>query len=72
MSAVSMPAPGTELGPCADPCPHTDCADSRRMADAACHLCLESIGYERRFCADESGRLVHLACLYDRERPVPA
>jgi hypothetical protein len=49
MAAGMIAKPGTEFGPCADDCTHTDCAQTRALADAMCQLCGEPIGYERRF-----------------------
>lgn len=78
MAASTLPAPGTEYGPCAEPCSHTDCAHSRRMAAAVCPFCDEAIGYGRRFYneGDPGGfDLVHALCLEDhldgqaREKP---
>lgn len=49
MAAGTLPAPGTKLGPCIDPCTHADCACTRAMAAATCDPCREPIGYETRF-----------------------
>ena len=68
MAASVLPAPGTEYGPCAEPCSHTDCAHTRRMAAAVCPLCDGAIGYGRRFYNDgEPGGfdLVHALCAED-------
>jgi hypothetical protein len=62
MAAVALPAPGTEHGPCAEPCRHTDCAATRTMAARACIGCGQLIGYERRFFQEDTGDLIHLAC----------
>ena len=68
MAASFLSAPGTEYGPCVEPCAHTDCAHTRRMAAALCPFCDEPIGYERRYYNDgEPGGLdlVHAVCLED-------
>ena len=68
MAASALPAPGSEYGPCAEPCAHTDCAHTRGMAAAVCPLCEKPIGYERRFYNEgEPGGfdLVHALCLED-------
>lgn len=49
MAAGTLAAPGTQAGPCAEDCQHTDCAATRAMADAECAYCDEPIGYETRF-----------------------
>lgn len=49
MAAVALPEIGTELGPCAEGCEHTDCAATRRMAARLCPYCTEAIGYGRPF-----------------------
>ncbi|QIN85464.1 hypothetical protein GBA63_22445 (plasmid) [Rubrobacter tropicus] len=75
MAASTLAAPGTKYGPCAEPCPHTDCAHTRRMAAAVCPLCNGEIGYERRFYNDgDPGGfdLVHALCAEDQlDRPEP-
>ena len=68
MAASTLPAPGTEYGPCGGPCAHTDCAHTRRMAAVVCPLCEEEIGYGRRFYNDgQPGGfdLVHALCAED-------
>lgn len=35
MAAAYLPPPGTEYGPCASACFHTDCAANRKMAEAS-------------------------------------
>lgn len=49
MAAGSLASPGTEVGPCADPCEHRDCATTRRMAETACVHCSDPIGYGTSF-----------------------
>jgi hypothetical protein len=63
MAAGQLSRPGTAYGPCADPCQHTDCAATRRMADSLCRLCRTAIGYETWFYQEESGGYVHATCL---------
>lgn len=71
MAATALPRPGTEYGPCAEPCAHRDCAASRRMADEVCRFCGEAIGYETYFYDDPQKPegdslvrgLVHAPCL---------
>lgn len=55
MAAGKLPEPGSEYGPCTDPCEHLDCAETRRMAETVCELCGKPIGYGAR--------------LYDRTTP---
>ncbi len=49
MAAGIMAAPGTEYGPCADACEHTDCAATRKRAQSICFHCKKPIGYGVRF-----------------------
>lgn len=56
MAAVSIPAPGTPLGPCPTTkgrheltCGHLDCRDSRRTAAKVCRICNRPIGYDTRY-----------------------
>ena len=46
MAAISVPAPGTKLGPCEGQCEHLDCAENRRMARALCAACHVLISYD--------------------------
>ena len=62
MSFATIAAPGTEFGPCAEPCEHTDCAATRRTAEALCNICGEPIGYDRRYYSDDPGGYVHALC----------
>lgn len=64
MAYGSIAAPGTEVGPCEEPCQHTDCAASRRQAAEPCEWCGEPIGFDRLFgyWGDE-GRPYHSGCL---------
>jgi hypothetical protein len=67
MAAGVLAKPGTEFGPCAEPCQHTDCAGTRRIATTVCRFCNKEIGYDRRFYNDEG--YVHAACLEDSIDP---
>lgn len=49
MAATTLPAPGSEFGPCVEPCAHRDCEATREMAAAACVHCSQPIGYDVRF-----------------------
>ena len=49
MAATTLPAVGSQLGPCQTACNHTDCAETRRMAAESCAVCGKTIGYETRF-----------------------
>jgi len=69
MAAGYLPAPGKrnqfneEIGPCVEPCEHTDCAATRRMAKTICPHCGKPIGYETGFYQDGTWtRLEHSAC----------
>ncbi|MFA5385101.1 MAG: hypothetical protein WC364_10630 [Eubacteriales bacterium] len=61
MAAGKIAAPGTEYGPCKEPCSHTDCASSRSMAEAECIHCGKPIGYETSCYSTETG-FAHAKC----------
>ncbi len=63
MAAGVLSALGTEFGPCAEPCLHTDCAGTRGIAETICCFCDKPIGYDRRFYNDAG--YVHASCLED-------
>ena len=69
MAAGRLPAPGTEYGPCKDPCKHPDCQTTRDMAAAVCHYCEKAIDYETAFYQDPDAegqpvrKYVHALCL---------
>ena len=68
MAAGTLPEPGTEYGPCAEPCKHTDCAATRRTAESACRYCGDPIGYERRYylalgANAQTGPWEHASCV---------
>lgn len=65
MAFGTLPRPGTELGPCANPCSHTDCAQSRQMAETVCRVCTTPIGYDAKMCFDSVGSLVHYLCILE-------
>lgn len=46
MSAVHLPAPGTQYGPCVGECAHRDCASLRAHSVAPCQHCGKPIGYD--------------------------
>lgn len=62
MAAGHLSPPGTEYGPCYEPCGHNDCFATRTMAISKCRICLGAIGYDRRFYKETDG-LVHASCL---------
>ena len=69
MASGTLPKPGKivrgeKIGPCVNPCSHTDCAEVRRMAAAQCNVCGAPIGYETRFYYAESleGQFIHAKC----------
>lgn len=73
MAAISNPAPGTEYGPCIEPCAHGDCRNIRDEASAPCTICSEPIGYDRPFYVDRydgPARFKHFDCaIKSRMRP---
>ena len=70
MASGMVSAPGTEYGPCVEPCRHTDCAESRRWAEALCAICGEPIGYERQFYQSGNWTVFrHAACAHTCKRP---
>jgi hypothetical protein len=66
MAAGYLPEPGSEWGPCVDPCSHSDCALTRADAQRSCRICAESIGYDRGYYRegnrDTGWILVHAVC----------
>lgn len=74
MAAGRLPAPGTELGPCADACHHIDCAKTREMAEQPCRICGNGIGYGTFFYHDLEipQPLAHATCLEQEVRPESA
>lgn len=72
MAAATLPKPGTEYGPCAKECEHTDCAHTRRMAKSTCTICGKPIGYDTRFYRSKDGDPTdgpwdHARCVEDKD-----
>jgi hypothetical protein len=67
MAALALPRPGSEYGPCPISCAHTDCAETRRMADSDCRVCQMPIGYESRIYQEQDGGFVHASCLHQEQ-----
>ena len=72
----TLPAPGTEYGPCEADCQHRDCASGRTMLASKCRLCGEQIGPDRPFYRDDDApapeggwpyALVHAVCFYKQD-----
>ena len=63
MATCILCSPGTEFGPCKEPCNHSDCQLTRRMAEMNCGICRMPIGYETRYYDDDQYGLVHALCL---------
>lgn len=74
MAAGALSAPGTQYGPCVEPCEHTDCASTRELAEKVCSHCEEPIGYDRNFYQDGTWTvLTHQICAIraaEAEKPV--
>ena len=49
MPAPRIHPPGTDLGPCDEPCEHQDCADQHAIAAEICRYCDQPIGFDTRF-----------------------
>lgn len=64
MAASMLSKPGTNVGPCAEPCHHHDCAEMRGMAAALCVYCGKPIGYDTRFYREghTGNSLAHAEC----------
>ena len=74
MAAGTIAAPGTEAGPCTEPCEHFDCKMARADAASPCQICGKPIGFETRhyLAAGAIGRqFVHALCLEARVAWVP-
>ena len=56
MAAGILQQPGSELGPCRNPCAHKDCAETRAIAAAPCRICRKPIGYDRLFYREGNPR----------------
>lgn len=77
MASGTLHKPGSELGPCLDPCNHCDCRQKRVMALVwTCDICRAPLGYDRPFYMitdDPSGsgnEYVHASC-FDLEHAGP-
>jgi hypothetical protein len=68
MAAGVLPSPGSVYGPCEGCCIHVDCIRARAMAETACRVCSERIGYERTFYRENPDSLVHELCLFEEIR----
>lgn len=67
MATITLSEPGTEYGPCVEPCDHTDCAETRSMAARICTYCKEQIGYIVPFYCDTDRQLIHDTCWWNRK-----
>lgn len=54
-------APGTEYGPCAEPCAHQGCTQARAAAAQVCPRCRQPMGYDT-VVWDSDGGLEHDVC----------
>jgi len=63
MSITTLSAPGSEYGPCLDPCGHIDCQEIRHIAQSKCRTCSLDIGYDREIMMLADGTIVHADCL---------
>lgn len=65
MAAGRFAEPGTDLGPCPEPCHHTDCEWIRKSAESLCRFCNKPIGYDVRFYTDPDNdkNFVHALCI---------
>ena len=63
MTSVFLAEPGSEYGPCVDPCGHSDCRATRETAAWVCSYCNEPIGYGRHFYSDDPEGWIHAVCL---------
>lgn len=63
MNTLILAQPGTEAGPCAEPCEHYDCAQIRTTVKSICHYCGEEIGYDNAYLIEDKLRPVHSACV---------
>lgn len=63
MAAGSLAAPGTEYGPCSEPCRHEQCKSTNAMAERPCSICEKPIGFDTPFYQDGSWQvLTHQIC----------
>jgi hypothetical protein len=64
MSTTTLSAPGSECGPCLDPCGHKDCQEIRHIAQSDCAICSLTIGYDREIMMLADGEIAHYDCLF--------
>ena len=62
MSITTLSAPGSEYGPCLDPCGHIDCQEIRHIAQSPCVICFLTIGYDCEITMLEDGSFAHAIC----------
>lgn len=56
---IGIAEPGTQFGPCADPCDCVHCATMKQHANAECPFCDGEIGYNRPFFTDGANNCYH-------------
>lgn len=67
MGWLTLPAPGSEHGPCTDGCSHIDCQATRDDAAASCRDCKKPIGYDVKFYGSSGdGSIAHAVCVWKR------
>ena len=62
MAAGFLAAPGTEYGPCLEPCSHSTCLESWRRWEAPCKFCDNPIGPRAFYQEDNWQTLMHQIC----------
>ena len=62
MGWLTLPKPGSEYGPCVEPCVHRDCAATRNDAGKICEHCGQKIGFDVPYYSTEGGKIVHAKC----------
>jgi hypothetical protein len=67
MGWYTIAAPGSECGPCTEPCEHTDCAATRKDAETICGLCGEAIGYDTPVYFGADGKHEHARCVWAKQ-----
>jgi hypothetical protein len=73
MASVTIPKPGTRLGPCLEYCQHKDCADHRKSAGALCVFCRKPIGYNVPMAYHAlDGAEAHWACIEENQERMDA
>jgi len=50
---IQLPAPGSDFGPCSEPCAHDYCAAVRSAAEQVCFFCGQRIGFGAPFFRGE-------------------